>query len=131
MFACAGAVDEVRLLRPETLALMTSNHLTESQRAKSEVGGMPLFASGHGFGFGVAVVLEPERAMPIICGGGVGAVDWPGAFGGWWQADPNNNSVLIFLAHNMVERDQFAKGIGFRIYDAIMQFQSLASSSPL
>jgi CubicO group peptidase (beta-lactamase class C family) len=123
-----GAVDDVQLLRPETLALMASNRLTKSQRANSEVAGLSLFAAGHGFGMGVAVVLEPEKAMPALCGGGVGAVGWPGAFGGWWQADPNDNSVLIFLAHNMVERDQFENGIGFGVYGAITQFQALASS---
>ena len=128
MFLGAGAVDDVRLLRRETVALMTTNRLTESQRAKSEVGGMPLFVAGHGFGMGVAVVLEPEKALPTLCGGGAGAVGWPGGFGGWWQADPNDDSVLIFLAHNMVERHQFEHGIGFGVYGAITQFQALTSA---
>jgi CubicO group peptidase (beta-lactamase class C family) len=130
MFVGAGAVDGVRLLRPETLALMTSNHLTESQRANSEMWGLPLFAEGHGFGMGVAVVLEPEKAATTICGGGAGAVGWPGAFGGWWQADPNDNSVMIFLTHNIIEADQFSTGIGFGVYDAITQFQKLTSALP-
>jgi CubicO group peptidase (beta-lactamase class C family) len=129
MFVGAGAVDGVRLLQPETLAMMTANHLTESQRVTAEVVGLPLFAAGHGFGMGVAMVLEPEKALPTLCGGGVGAVGWPGGFGGWWQADPNNNSVMVFLTHNMVERDQFAKGIGFGVYGAITQFQALASAA--
>jgi CubicO group peptidase (beta-lactamase class C family) len=129
MFVGGGAVDGVRLLRPDTFALMTSNQLTESQRGTSEMFGMPLFAAGHGFGMGVAVVLEPEKAAPTLCGGGVGAVGWPGAYGGWWQADPNDNSVLIFLTHNMVELDQLADGIGADVYGAIMQFQTLASST--
>jgi hypothetical protein len=60
----------------------------------------------------------------------VGAVGWPGGFGGWWQAEPNDRSVLIFLTHNMVERDQFANDIGFGVYGAIMRFQALASASP-
>jgi CubicO group peptidase (beta-lactamase class C family) len=128
MFVGAGAVDGLRLLERETLALMTSNRLTEGQRASSKLLGMPIFATGHGFGMGVAVVLEPEKADPIRCGGGVGSVGWPGAWGGWWQADPNNDSVLIFLAHNMVELDQFARGIGFGVFDAIIQFQILAST---
>ena len=130
MFLGAGTVDGVRLLQPETLALMTTNQLTARQRAASEVGGMPLFAAGHGFGMGVAVVLEPAQAMPTICAGSVGTVGWPGGFGGWWQADPNDNSVLIFLAHNIVERDQFDNGIGFAVYGAITQFHALASASP-
>jgi CubicO group peptidase (beta-lactamase class C family) len=130
LFVGGGAVDGVRLLQPATLSLMTTNRLTAIQRAKSEVVGLPLFAAGHGFGMGVAVVLEPEKALPTVCGGGVGAVGWPGGFGGWWQADPSDRSVLIFLAHNIIERDQFAKGIGFGVYRAITQFQTLASPSP-
>jgi CubicO group peptidase (beta-lactamase class C family) len=125
MFVGAGAVDDVRLLQPETLTLMTSNHLTESQR-----GNATLLSSGHEFGLGVAVVLDPEKADPIICGGSVGSVGWPGAWSGWWQADPGDNSVLIFLAHNMVELNQFAHGVGFGVFDAIIRFQSLASSLP-
>ena len=130
LFLGAGAVDGVRLLRPETFALMPTNRLTESQRATAELGGLPLFAAGHGFGMGVAVVLEPELAEPLLCGGGVGAVGWPGGFGGWWQADPNDNSVAILLAHNIVEMEQFAQGIGFGIYEAIATFQALASALP-
>ena len=126
MFVSDGAVDGIRLLRPETLALMTTNRLTEQQRTTAEIGGMPLFAAGHGFGLGVAVVVDPDRAIKTVCGGGVGAVGWPGGFGGWWQADPNNGSVLIFLTHNMVERQQFANGIGFGVYGAITRFQALA-----
>jgi CubicO group peptidase (beta-lactamase class C family) len=127
IFLDGGAVDGLRLLRRETLKLMTSNCLTENQRATAEVVGMPLFAAGHGFGMGVAVVMEPEKALPVICGGGVGTVGWPGAFGGWWQADPNDKSVMIFLTHNMVDRDQFEKGIGLKVYGAITQFYKLGS----
>jgi hypothetical protein len=58
----------------------------------------------------------------------VGAVGWPGAYGGWWQADPNDGSVLIFLAHNMVDLEQLAQGIGFGVWDAILKFHDLASA---
>ncbi|WP_437980870.1 serine hydrolase domain-containing protein [Sorangium sp. So ce117] len=126
IFLGAGAVDGVRILRPETLVLMTSNRLTEQQRATAEVGGMPLFRGGHGFGMGVAVVLDPKKAEPTVCGGREGAVGWPGGFGGWWRADADDDSVLIFLAHNMVERDQLSRGIGLGVYEAITRFQALA-----
>lgn len=126
MFLGAGAVDGVRLLRPETFALMVSNRLTEIQRARAK----PILDAGHGFGLGVAVVLEPQKAGLRPCGGGAGAVGWPGGFGGWWRADPHDNSALIFLAHNMVELDQFARGIGLGVFRAITQFQALASASP-
>ncbi|RIK44850.1 MAG: hypothetical protein DCC55_01215 [Chloroflexi bacterium] len=128
IFVEGGTVAGVRLLRPETLALMTSNCLTGNQRANSELFGLSLFAQGHGFGMGVAVVMEPDQADPLRCGGGVGSVGWPGAYGGWWQADPNDASVLIFLAHNMVDLTQLTQGIGLGAWEAVTQFQALASA---
>jgi CubicO group peptidase (beta-lactamase class C family) len=125
IFVGGGAVEGVRILRPETLRLMVTNQLNANQRASAEVVGMPVFVSGHGFGLGVAVVMEPEKAEAIICGGRAGAVGWPGAFGGWWQADPNDNSVRVFLAHNMLEAEQMAQGIGLGVYGAIARFQAL------
>jgi hypothetical protein len=44
-------------------------------------------------------------------------------------ADPSNGSVLIFLAHNIVELEQLAVGIGLEVFGAIAQFQALASAS--
>lgn len=110
---------EPGLLRPETRASMRTNRLTPAQRASAEVGGMPLFAAGHGYGWGVAVVMEPDRALPSICGGHVGTIGWPGGFGGWWQVDPVEDTVAVFLAHNMLERDQLAQGIGHGVFGVI------------
>jgi CubicO group peptidase (beta-lactamase class C family) len=129
LFAEGGAVGGVRLLQPETVSLMTANRLTPQQRADSQMFGQRLFAAGHGFGLGVAVVVEPELADPIRCGGGTGSVGWPGAYGGWWQADPNDASVLIFLTHNMVELHQLMEGVGLGCYAAIGEFQRLATDA--
>jgi CubicO group peptidase (beta-lactamase class C family) len=128
LFTGAGAVDGVRILKPETMALMTENRLTDAQRASARMLGMPVFAA-HGFGLGVAVVLDPEKAAPIRCKGAVGTVGWPGAFGGWWQADPVAQSIMIFLAHNAMELAQLAKGIGLGVWSAIEQFHSTGSGS--
>jgi CubicO group peptidase (beta-lactamase class C family) len=128
LFVGGGAVGGVRLLRPDTLALMTTNRLSPRQRETAEVGGAKLFQEGLGFGMGVAVVLDPRRAEPAICGGREGAVGWPGSYGGWWSADARDGSVMIFLAQNMVELDQLSQGIGFVVYEAISQFQALGSA---
>jgi CubicO group peptidase (beta-lactamase class C family) len=116
------------LLRPETRAMMTSNQLTPEQRAKARMFGQHLFAAGHGYGMGVAVVMEPEKADPLRGRGGVGTISWPGAYGGWWQADPNDGSVLIFLAHSMVELHQMARGIGLAVWSTIASFHEIASA---
>jgi CubicO group peptidase (beta-lactamase class C family) len=115
------------LLRPETRALMVSNQLSPEQRATTRMFGRAIFAAGHGYGMGVAVVMEPEKADPLQCRGGVGTIGWPGAFGGWWQADPTDGSVFIFLAHNMVDLHQMASGIGLGVWSAIAAFHSEAS----
>lgn len=122
------APNELTLLRPETLAMMTSNQLTAEQRATARMFGRPIFAAGHGYGMGVAVVMEPEKADPLRCRGGVGTIGWPGAYGGWWQADPHDRSVLIFLTHNMVELSQMARGIGLGVWSAIANFHEAATS---
>jgi CubicO group peptidase (beta-lactamase class C family) len=116
------------LLRSETRAMMTSNQLTPEQRATTRLFGRPVFAAGHGYGMGVAVVMEPEKADPLQCRGGVGTIGWPGAYGSWWQADPNDRSVLIFLAHSMVELQQMARGIGLGVWSAIATFHGIASA---
>jgi CubicO group peptidase (beta-lactamase class C family) len=116
------------LLRAETLALMTSNQLTPGQRASARMFGRPIFAAGHGYGMGVAVVIEPEKADPVLCKGGAGTIGWPGAYGGWWQADPTDRSVLIFLSHNMLELPQMARGIGLAVWSAIASFHTIATS---
>jgi hypothetical protein len=55
-------------------------------------------------------------------------VGWPGAYGGWWQADPTNHSVQIFLAHNMLELSQMAAGTGLGVFGAISSFHALATA---
>jgi CubicO group peptidase (beta-lactamase class C family) len=115
------------LLSREARHLMSTNQLTPAQRAGARMFGQALFARGHGYGMGVAVVMEPDHADPLRCRGGVGTLGWPGAYGSWWQADPNDRSVLIFMAHQMVDLHQMVNGIGLGVWSAITQFHSLAS----
>ncbi len=82
LFLGDGEVDGVRLLRPETLAAMMTNQLTDSQRANSVLLGQKPFAVGRGFGLGVSVVLRDEQGRFHAARGSVGTVSWPGAFGG-------------------------------------------------
>jgi len=126
LFVGGGAVDGVRILRPETCALMMSNQLTPTQRAEARLLGSRPFAAGHGYGLSVAVVMEPDKADVLRCRGGVGTVGWPGAYAGWWQADPNDGCVRVFLTHNMVDLSQLSRGIGLAAWGAIATFHALA-----
>ena len=108
--------------------MMTSNQLSPEQRTAARMFGRPLFAAGHGYGMGVAVVMEPEKADPLRCRGGIGTIGWPGAYGGWWQADPTDRSSLIFLAHNMLELEQMTRRIRLGVWEAIARFHALATT---
>ena len=104
-----------------------SNQLTDAQGTHP---GWLRVKPGRGFGLGVSVVLETDKT-DFMRRGSVGTVSWPGAFGGWWQADPKDKSVLIFLAHNMVDLAQMGKGIGLGVWAAIEQFQTAAIASAI
>lgn len=126
LFVGGGAVDGVRLLRPQTLAIMTANRLTDAQLKAASLFGGPLFGASHGFGLGVAVTLDPVKSSALLCGGAAGSVGWPGAYGGWWTADAAQNTVMIMLMHNMVDLDQLTHGIGFAGYLARSSFHDAA-----
>jgi CubicO group peptidase (beta-lactamase class C family) len=124
IFLGNGDVDGVRLLRSETLTQMMTNRLTDDNAHPGWLGIKP-FALGRGFGLGVAVILKPDE-IDMARRGSEGTVSWPGAFGGWWQADPKENSIFIFLAHNMVDLAQMAQGIGLGVWAAIDRAQRVA-----
>jgi CubicO group peptidase (beta-lactamase class C family) len=89
-----GEVDGVRLLKPETVDMMSANRLTDAQRQLPFLG-MPFWMS-QGFGLGLSMVIDP--AIHAWMGAGsTGAFGWPGAFGTWWQADPAQDLIAIYL----------------------------------
>jgi CubicO group peptidase (beta-lactamase class C family) len=89
-----GEVDGVRLLKAETVDLMTANRLTDEQRGHGFLG-MPFWVS-QGFGLGLSTILDAQKHEWMGAGAN-GAFGWPGAFGTWWQADPANDLILIYL----------------------------------
>lgn len=92
-----GEADGVRLLKPETVDLMATNRLTAAQRAIDFMG-MPFWA-GQGFGLGLSVIDDPAK-QAWMSAGSEGSFGWPGAFGTWWQADPAEEMVMIYLIQN-------------------------------
>jgi len=73
---------------------MCANRLTDEQRSHGFLG-MPFWLS-QGFGLGVSMILDAEKHQ-WMGAGGEGSFGWPGAFGTWWQADPTEDMILIFL----------------------------------
>jgi CubicO group peptidase (beta-lactamase class C family) len=92
-----GQVDGVRLVKPATVEAMAANRLTDAQRAIPFMG-IP-FWLGQGFGLGLSVITDREK-QAWMGAGSEGAFGWPGAFGTWWQADPAEDMVMIYLIQN-------------------------------
>lgn len=92
MLLNGGSLDGKRVLGPQTVAFMTSNHLNKDIRnnvALTEPGRL-----GYGFGLGVAVRME--RGLSAI-NGNVGDFSWNGAYGTVFWADPKEQMVVVMM----------------------------------
>jgi CubicO group peptidase (beta-lactamase class C family) len=94
-----GEADGVRLLRPETVALMTADKLTEAQH-KYPLSRLP-FWEENGFGLGISMITDAQKRA-WIGPATVGSFGWPGVFSTWWCADPAENMVMLYLAQSIV-----------------------------
>lgn len=94
-----GTVDGVRVLSEESVQAMRSDRLTPEQKRHPFLG-MP-FWIGRGFGLNLSVVTDPAKSRQLFGPGGTGTFGWPGAYGTWWQADPANDMILIYLIQNL------------------------------
>ncbi len=86
-----GTAKGTQLLQPATVKIMMRNRLTAAQREQPFMGRQ--FFKAQGLGLGVSVVTD----LAHFAGAGRGSFGWPGGFGGWWQADPENELVLLWL----------------------------------
>ncbi|MCE7797801.1 beta-lactamase family protein [Sphingobium sufflavum] len=89
-----GALDGVRLLKPETMAMMVRNHLPDGQSIGAMAQGM--FAGDScraiGQGLGIAVTLPGgQGARPA------GEMHWTGLFSTFYSVVPSERLILIFM----------------------------------
>jgi len=91
-----GELDGTRLLKPETVDLMVSNHLPDN--ADRRTFGSPVHRepgnAGLGFGLGVSVVVDPEITLSPA---GQGAYGWSGVASTTFWIDPANDLTVQFL----------------------------------
>ena len=87
-----GELDGVRLLKPDTVAQMTRNHLA-APLFPLEIGGE--VADGEGYGLGVGVVVE--RSATGLAGS-EGTYNWGGSWNTDFWIDPVTELIGIFMA---------------------------------
>lgn len=94
-----GTADGVRVLSAESARAMRTDRLTDEQKRHPFLGAP--FWVGRGFGLNLSIVTDPAKAAPLFGPGGLGTFSWPGAYGTWWQADPDADLILLYLVQNM------------------------------
>ncbi len=92
-----GALGDVRILSERSVEAMTTDYLTDEQRKGLPFGGPEGYWNGQGFGLGVALQLTSDVQTSELGLASKGSFGWPGVFGTWWQADPQEDMILIFL----------------------------------
>ncbi|MBL6938895.1 MAG: beta-lactamase family protein [Alphaproteobacteria bacterium] len=97
-----GELYGVRILKPETVALMEQNQLENTVQISAAPGGHNVGGDALGFGLDFAVSLDPAKMSSPQ---GAGSIWWGGAAGTWFWIDPKND--LFFLG--MIQR--FGSGV--------------------
>lgn len=99
MLLDGGELDGVRILKPETVRLMTTNSLPPDIHLAGHEAG-PAFGTGWGLGF--AVRTNPDFSM---IPGAVGSFNWQGSWGTFFSVDPAQKLILVMMMQMQQYRD--------------------------
>lgn len=113
MLANGGELDGVRLLSPETVKLMSSNHLPDGLWV-----GPPGVNSGTGYGLGVSVLVDPVKRGNL---GSKGEFGWSGAASTHFIIDPEKGIVGIFLTQKLPDDRIFYNEFITMTYQALIK----------
>jgi CubicO group peptidase (beta-lactamase class C family) len=100
-----GTLDGARVLSPEAVALMSTNHLPGWMlEAGFGIGAMQI-RPGFGYGFNGAVFTDPDKAgLPV----GRGTYEWDGAAGTWFWVDWENDLIFVGMIQRFTTTDGYA-----------------------
>ena len=118
-----GELDGARLLKPETVALMTMNHLPGGGDVTSlSPAGSGFTESGYvgvGFGLGVSVTLDPAA---VGIPGTAGEFGWGGMASTVFFVDPIEDMAVVFVTQVITDtprRVKLRRDLRTLIYDAM------------
>jgi len=108
-----GTFEGRRYLKPETIALMTSDHIgPETTIARGQFY-FPGDDSGFGLGFAVRTSTPPDKSWPL------GEYRWDGVAGTFFFVDPKDDMFTICMMQSPSQRGRIQTELKRLIYEAL------------
>lgn len=107
-----GELDGKRILKEETVDLMTQDHLKELLELD-----IPWYLPGKGYGFGLGVAVRKEKEAGMR--GTVGDYWWDGLFGPSFWVDPKKDLIGIVMIQDVGGREHYRKTFREWVYNAV------------
>jgi len=113
MLLNGGTLDGRRYLKPDTIALMASDHIgPETKIARDQIY-FPGDTSGFGLGFAVRTSVPANTSWPL------GEYRWDGAAGTFFFVDPRDDMFAIFMVQLPMQGGRLQLALKTLIYEAV------------
>jgi len=113
MLLNGGIYEGRRYLKPETIALMASDHIGPETKIARDQNYYPGDSSGFGLGFAVRTAVPPGTAWPL------GEYRWDGVGGTFFFIDPEDDLFGIFMVQTPSQRGRIQLALKTLIYQAM------------
>jgi CubicO group peptidase (beta-lactamase class C family) len=113
MLLNGGTFEGRRYLKPETIALMTSDHIGPETNIARDYFYFPGANSGFGLGFAVRTSTPANTSWPL------GEYRWDGIAGTFFFIDPKDDMFVIFMVQTPSERGRIQLALKTLIYQAL------------
>ena len=113
MLLNGGALDGRRYLKPETIALMTSDHIGPETKIVRDSYYFPGETSGFGLGFAVRTAVPANTSWPT------GEYRWDGVAGTFFFIDPKDDMFAICMMQSPSQRERIQTELKALIYRAL------------
>jgi CubicO group peptidase (beta-lactamase class C family) len=113
MLLNGGTLDGRRYLKPETIALMTSDHIGPEQKIARDQFYFPGDASGFGLGFAVRTAQPANTSWPT------GEYTWDGVAGTFFFVDPSDDMFVICMMQAPSQRGRIESELRTLVYQAL------------
>ena len=113
MLLNGGTLDGRRYLKPETIALMASDHIGPGTRIARDQFYFPGDTSGFGLGVAVRTAQPPNTSWPL------GEYRWDGIAGTFFFIDPKDDMFALFMVQTPSQRGRIQLALKTLIYQAL------------